>query len=318
VAMQHQAFQCAPQSILTSTPSIVPRSFGYQVQSPRRGKRTRKTSHQTKVPVVLSSSASNWGAADTYEEDIDSTSESDEERDDIAIASSAASKYAPAKKRRHLGLEDVGRFASMSIDRSDATPSTIDLSSPALPPSSSSPPAALKEMLATSVEEPDSDDNDDTAMQARRGATIHQLDSNRFYVSSLSDDSSDEEADADKAKQDQVDSALQSGPIEAREDGKFIVNGVLIDQLQAIDSHRRQALQRERASLRRPDKQDRKDQGALIKWEEPKHLISKLAAPIAASAAAPIVLEEGDYAYVHRPQMPPSSQESDDVMDIDD
>lgn len=285
-----------------------------------------------------SASASSWGVADAVELDADDTSESDDDEPEIVSVRETADLTrpgrAPPKKRRHLGLEDVGRFASMSIDRDNDDIQPPDVSLPEQPPASSSP-QPLKEMQATSVEEPESED-DDTAMQARRGPTIHQLDSNRFYVSSLSDDSSDEEDNADKAKQDRIDAVLHAGPVQTREDGSLVVNGVLINQLQAIESHRRQALRQERISMRRGNCTEPKDRGALILWKEPEHLALKFGSsiatpptPMATGTAPPVVVEEGEYAYVHRPAShvlldsfhsptPSRDIDVDDAMEIDD
>lgn len=237
----------------------------------------------------------------------------------------------PARKRRHLGSEEVGRFASLSIDQHLSTFTSSDVTSPPLapqaPPTSPLPASsALQEISATSVEEPD---DDDVAMRARRGPSTYEMGKNRFFVSSLSDDSSDEEAQVVKKSEDRIDTALSSGPLESQPDGGFLVNGELISRLQAIESQRRMALGRDRALLRRRNRARQSDESgsstpmpgpptSLVLWRKPDDLSLKFGE----QAPTPLVVEEGDYAYVQRP--PPLASSSlapshprDDAMDID-
>lgn len=315
--MQHKAFQCAPQSILASHP-IVPHLSDQRIR-----KRSRKPPSKVATAPDHSASASSWGVADPNENLI-ATNDSDSEEeieypgvaDDLTANRGSASAV---KKRRYLANEDLGRFAKMSIDRDATTisPSSVHLPlTPGVAPSSISSffnINGLKEVSATSIEEPE----DDTMMRAKRGSTIHQLDSNRFFVSSLSDDSSDEEDKEEKTKQDHINAALHSGQLEEQDDGNFRVNGELINRLQAMESQRRRALHRDQAlqSRRNRDKNSdesgsntpttQTDKNALILWRSSEDFLLDFGAPAAPSplpqSTPPVVLEEGGYAYVHRP-----------------
>jgi len=336
--MHHQAFQCAPQSISATHPLPSPFNDKHLQRRRKRGRKSYKKfgSHETVPPH--SASASSWGIADPSEEEPGtSDSEGDEQYEQDSLIDSIVDGSEPARKRRHLEVQDVGRFASMSIDHSAPVHLYSDAVSPPLlpqvPPASPLPsPTGLKEMTATSIEEPE--EEDDIAMRARRDPTTHQLDKNRYYVSSLSDESSDEEADALKARQERIDATLSSGPLKAQQDGGFLVNGELINRLQAIESQRRMALSRDRAFLRRRSRSkqsdesgsstpnNRNDSSALVLWKKPEELsidFSPQASPLPKSVQS-LVLEEGNYAYVHRTPSNPmaNGQTTDDAMEIDD
>lgn len=321
--MQHKTFQCAPQSILSSHP-VLPHLGDQRIR-----KRSRKPSNKITLPKAPDHSA--WGVLDPNE-NVLPTSDSDSEEEmmvhvgviDELKANRGGSGGGGAhavKKRRHLANEDLGRFAKMSIDR-DAT--TLSPSSVLLPPTPMVAPAAspffntkgLKEISATSIEEPE--EEEDIAMRAKRGPIIHQIDNNRFFVSSLSDDSSDEEDKEEKARLDQIDATLQSGHLQEQEDGNFKVNGELINRLQAMESQRRRALHRDQALQRRRERgkqsdesgsntptTNRHDKNALILWRKPENFLLEFGIPSASTSppesSSPVVLEEGGYAYVHRP-----------------
>lgn len=345
MAMQHKAFQCAPQSILASHP-IIP-----HISDQRLRKRSRKPSNKGAFHRAPdhSASASSWGAADPSEHvEVTSDSDSEEEIDCLGNTEGLDPSYHGAsavKKRRYLANEDLGRFAKMSIDRDAAT---ISPSSVYFPPTPQvAPPISpffnsndLREVSASSVEEPAEADND-TAMQAKRGPTIHQLDNNRFFVSSLSDDSSDEEDKEEKANQENVDAALYSGQPE-EQDGNLRVNGELINRLQAMESQRRRAIHRDQAFQRRRNRDKNSDESgsstptghqngknALILWKKPEDLLFNFGGPTSPSAlpqaTPPVVLEEDGYAYVHRPSPPKISpfasqncQRGENDMELDD
>jgi hypothetical protein len=171
----------------------------------------------------------------------------------------------------------------MSIDRVVTIPSPDGIALSCAPTEPSvflapfSATSRLQEILPTSIEEPKEESSDDDIdMRSRRGPTTHELEKDRFYVTSLSDDSSDEESEAVRVGQDAIDHALSSGPIASQQNGNFKVNGELINRLQAMESQKRMALERERAFARRHKDPQGEEHGtshttqkALMLWRKP-------------------------------------------------
>ncbi|UZJ51444.1 hypothetical protein CBS101457_000764 [Exobasidium rhododendri] len=355
--MEDRIFQSLPQTVSATSPFAL-HNNGKDMHFQARRKRTRKTtpsSSETQITPAKTASASSWGVAD----DSDAAYGSSESEKEAELVQ----QYSPRqhhqhhystgsdehkRKRRHLEFDDDGRFASMSIDHTVPYHSSLhDINAPsqATPPSETPTKAGIQEIKPSSIEEPDQrEDGNDSDMRVRRGPTTLELEKNRFYVSSLSDDSSDEEDHGARADQDQVDAVLSSGPIEVQQDGTLRVNGELIDRLQALESQRQLTLNQTRiAPLARRESRDceesgyptptsQKGQNALTLWRKPEDFTLNfgLQGTSWANTMSPLVVEEGGYAYV--PRHPPattimpmettknanSTPPDDDAMEIDD
>lgn len=412
--MMHVGVAFGPAS--AQTPSVVASDPRFRTlrkrQRRKKGKRdaVQDASHLTDGQ---SASASSWGAADVSEDDdgLSSTS-SDEEAidrqgdkgdtytvgfgDGTEGASSVQGQdvdtsHPPPRKRRHLAAEDVGRFANMTIDRnSHADISSTEAVRPTevtVPQSPSQRPtldtrlpshlsisnADLIEVPPSTVEEPD-----DVDMRARRGPQTIEMEENKFFVSSLSDSSSDEEDAEQRKEKDRIDRAMRNASqaevsralgdpsdglgAQNEDERRFVINGQLVSRLQALEWQRRTGLARDRAAAplfrasgrsakqsdasTPPESEDREAAraSALILWRQPDDFstnFGKTSIPnvnmnlLGDGNHPPIVLEDGQYAYVHRsgdaddmiatgsgsPSAPGTSpmplQSSQDAMDID-
>lgn len=278
-------------------------------------KRARKPARKTLSSLNPPLSTSTYDSPEIETPAIEEESEDEEASNG---PSTTIESRETKKRRRHLDPGDVGRFATLAIDQHAPPPNrgSSSLSATYFPvelPTNTTP-----EVKATSVEEPE--DPDDVDMRARRGPTTHQ---NRFYVTSLSDESEDEDAEGEQKRQDRIDAAIASSPIDAQPDGSFVVNGELINRLQVLESHRRHALARDRAFNKRHDRDKnsddsgsstptgpKKQQGALILWKSPKELSKEIQmhaeAPVITvqDDSPPVVIEDGDYACVRRSTSP--------------
>lgn len=317
-------------------------------------------------------SASSWGAADYTESESTPSSSSDSGFDadietpfdnlddpDVTIT------QPPPRKRRHLDADDVGRFASMSIERNnrprDKTgirPSEIitpasptqhpifdqNAISQSMQQGSNDFGKSVREMKPSSVEEPP---DQDERMRSRREPTTFQLDSDRFFVTSLDDSSSDEEENAEKAEKVRVNRAMENvtdaqlrdvlssdATQNGQKDCDFVINGELISKLQALEWQQRMGIVRDKAAqplFSRPNSTERRKSGsttpesakarsALILWRQPDNLslnFGKTSMPSSnvpeRSSHSPIVFEDGQYAYVHRPHCVGQSTVDSDV-----
>lgn len=373
-------------SIRAST--FQPQSFGIPFFSDRMRKRTRhdrdiRNRLQDRPIADHNASSSSWGAADFTESESTSSSSSDSGFDadietplDNATDPDATLTQPPPRKRRHLDADDVGRFASMSIerngrcrDRKGIQPSEIITpASPKLHPifdtnttSQASQqhqgifPNDVSEMKPSSVEEPL---DHDESMRARRGPTTVQLDSDRFFVTSLDDSSSDEEENAEKAEKERVnrvmgnatntqlrDALSPSSTQDGKDESNLVINGELISKLQALEWQQRMGIIRDKAArplfsspystpkLRSSSTtpENIASGSALILWRQPDNLslnFGKTSMPISTpqnqSSDSPVVFEDGQFAYVHRPtsddpalQSLPLDGVQDDTMDMD-
>ncbi|MCO5613986.1 hypothetical protein L7F22_068266 [Adiantum nelumboides] len=339
-------------------------------------------------------SASSWGAADNTESESTTSSSSDSGFDadietplDNTADPDTTPTQPPPRKRRHLDADDVGRFASMSIERNGRSrdrrgikPSeVITPASPKLHPifdtnatSQSMQPDTVTfsndalELKPSSVEEPL--DNDES-MRARKGPSTVQLDSDRFFVTSLDDSSSDEEESAEKAEKERVNRIMEnvtdtqlrdvlsstSSAEDGKDDSKYVINGELISRLQALEWQQRMGIEQYKAAqplfsrpISTPKRRDSSttpesvvSRSALILWRQPDNLslnFGKTSMPMSVaqnqSSDSPVVLEDGQFAYVHRPnsteqpiainnhafqslQAEPAHDMQDDTMDMD-
>jgi hypothetical protein len=178
-------------------------------------------------------------------------------------------------------------------------------------------PCDLEELTASAVEEPADDEVD---MRARRGPNTIQLDKDRFYVTSLSDSSSDEEDTLNDKERRRVDSILsrrrtdedeaelRRAAQESAEDEAFLINGELLSRLQIMDWHRRRGVQAEKsaAALFATKAMDSGDgnSNSLIVWRKPDDIRTDFG-----YKTLPLVHEDGAYAFVQRPV--------NDGMDVD-
>lgn len=242
----------------------------------------------------------------------------------------------PPSKRRHLASEDVGRFAGMSLLGSTShtlrtlEPSEVTVPrSPRLPERSPtdeelSPVKHTQEVSPSAVEEPD----DEVDMRARRAPNTIQLDKDRFYITSLSDSSSDEEDEVhanDRRRVDEILSARKTDKDEAEvrraikghgnEDvPEYEINGELLSRLQILDWQRRCSVEAGRRSLSalssttnvEPSADEDPERSSLILWRKPNNITTDFG-----NKSLPLVHEDGVYAFVQRPSS------NDDSMDID-
>ena len=224
----------------TASNSFQPQFSGTFFFSDKMKKRTRHDRDIRKRPQEFSiaqhnASASSWGAADYTESESTTSSSSDSGFDadvetplDNTADPDATFTQPPPRKKRHLDADDVGRFASMSIERNGKSrdrrgirPSEIITpESPKLHPifdtNATLQPIqqhngthlnGVSEMKPSSIEEPR---DHDESMRARKGPTTIQLDSDRFFVTTLDDSSSDEEESAEKAEEERVNRLMEN------------------------------------------------------------------------------------------------------------
>lgn len=243
----------------------------------------------------------------------------------------------PPSKRRHLASEDVGRFAGMSLLGSAShTLHTVEPSEVTVPHSPRLPERSpadeelsafnpTQEVSPSAVEEPD----DEVDMRARRGPNTIQLDKDRFYITSLSDSSSDEEDEVcakDRRCVDEIISSRKTDKDEtelrrAIEDGndsqnvpEYEINGKLLSRLQILDWQRRCGVEASRRSLtalrattnEKSSTNEDAERSSLILWRKPNNITTDFG-----DKSLPLVHEDGMYAFVQRPSS------NDDRMDID-
>lgn len=340
-----------------TTPAMIlehpPTGPNFHTLRSRRRKRHQNHAVTAEHCPRPSASSSSWGAV-TDEVSEDSSTLSDKSVDDEAerpYTEASLPTSPPPKKRRHLHLDDVGRFASMSID-----PQYVHVQAkiPVMTPSSINVPQSpvehtvdhvpqgvdqLSEMRPTAVEEPSEADSE---MRVRRGPQTFELEKDRFVVTSLSDSSSDEEDEQNDESQ-RVSDALsratsdEVAEVLASDDDKtqYVINGELVSRLQMVDWQRKQALSRDRAAshLSKGPKQDADKEAAsksaLILWKSPENFSLEFgrSTPPSSCPHSPVVYDDGDYAYVRRPHATtttvPSQHRStqsltpSDAMDID-